>query len=66
MNDTSALTQYGFTWGPMEVTRLGSYVPRKGQESRVVGVKTPRDQIEIYVSRTGTIRVWRKGKGELK
>lgn len=64
--DPGKTTCYGFEWGPIEVARLAAFEPRKGRECRVVGIRTPRDEIDIYVSKTGLIRVWRRGKGELK
>lgn len=59
-------TRYGFTWGPMQVQRLASFSRPKGGTAHVLGITTARDEIEVTVSRTGVIRVHRKGKGELK
>ncbi|WP_043735476.1 hypothetical protein [Nocardia asiatica] len=57
------LTDYGFVWGPAEVTRLTEIDGRV-----VVGIRTATGQeITIYVSATGrSIRVFKKGHGELK
>jgi hypothetical protein len=60
-------TQYGFTWGPLEVTRLAHFKPRGDRESYVVRVATETGKhVDIYVSRTGrSLRVFDSGK-ELK
>lgn len=52
---------FGFEWGPMVVTRLASYAPRKGATAHILGIKTARADIEVYVSRTGKVRVWKDG-----
>lgn len=49
----------------MEVTRIASFAPRKGRYARILGVRTPRADVEIYVTQTGMVRVWKNGK-ELK
>lgn len=64
-------TDYGFHWDNdlgdvAEVEARSSFAPRKGQHCRVVGVKTGRDNVDLYISKTGKIRVFRNGKGELK
>lgn len=67
-------TQYGFTWGPIEVQRLASFISsvrRDKGECLVIGVytgegKNRKQKLEIYASPTGqSVRVWRDGK-ELK
>lgn len=59
----SELTEYGFKWGPMELTRLVSIDGRVWfQVTTEAG-----QQIEVYISRTGrSVRVFKRGKGELK
>lgn len=66
MNDE--LTQYGFTWGPMEVTRITSFSRGKNRgTSRILELNTDAGRkLQIYVSPTGrSVRVWRDGE-ELK
>lgn len=56
------LTDYGFTFGPAEVSRM-VYVPRRG---RVLEVKTPRHTLHIYITPKGhKVRVYENGE-ELK
>ncbi len=46
---------YGFEYGSAEVTRICS------NESKgwvVVGVDTPKANVQIYVTKTGKVRVW--------
>lgn len=53
---------YGFKWGPVEVTRIAHFEPRKGRECYALEV----NGVNIYVSKTGrSVRVFRDGK-ELK
>lgn len=55
-------TPYGFKWGPVEVTRIAHFAPRKDRESYCLEV----NDLNIYVSKTGrSVRVFRDGK-ELK
>lgn len=58
---TSALTQYGFTFGSADVKRLMSD-EKKGWI--YLSVDTPRKSqgIKIYVTKTGKLRVYRNGK----
>jgi hypothetical protein len=67
MTAGGADTQYGFTWGPLEVTRMARFKPGKDRESYVVQVTTETGRsVQIYVSRTGrSLRVFDSGK-ELK
>jgi hypothetical protein len=55
----STNTQYGFTWGPMDVVRYMEYRGR-----RVLGVETNgKRRLEVAVSPKGNnIRVWLDGK----
>ena len=52
-------TRYGFEYGSAKITRLFSD-DKKGWVT--LEVKTPKQEIQIYVTRTGKIRV--HGKGE--
>jgi hypothetical protein len=55
-------TEFGFNWGPAEVTRCAT-LP---EDRRVVRVKTPHRTLDIYISATGrSVRVFEPGKGEL-
>ena len=47
--------QYGFEWGPVKVQRHFSD-EKKGWV--VFGVKTERQELQIYVTKTGKIRVY--------
>lgn len=56
------VTQYGFLWGPMEVSRLADIGTH-----RVIRVEAGKHHIEIYVSPTGrSIRVFDDKNRELK
>ena len=61
--DVGDATAYGFTWGPITVTRM-ALLPG---DRRVLGIDVNgRLALEIYVSRTGkAVRVFRGGR-ELK
>lgn len=49
------LTDFGFKWGPAEVTRMIAVDGR----GRVIGVRAPGGRLQIYVSEKGRrIRVW--------
>ena len=54
---------YGFRYGSAEVTRL---VSDHAKGWVLVGVKTPKQEIQIYVTRTGKIRVHSVSGGEWK
>jgi len=54
------LTPFGFDLGSAKVER---WFTRK--DSVTFGIRTPRDEIQIYVTKTGKVRVWNK-KGEMK
>lgn len=47
-------TAYGFKWGAADVCRIAS-VDKRGWV--VIGVTTPRHRLELYVTKTGMIRV---------
>ena len=48
-------TPYGFIWGAANIKRLFSH-----NETVTLGMKTPRTDIQIYVTRTGFVRVFDK------
>ena len=48
-------TQYGFEYGAAKVVRVGS-VEKEGWVW--IGMKTPKGEINIYVTKTGKIRVF--------
>ena len=47
-------TEYGFQWGEATVTRLFSD-EQKGYVT--IGVKSSREELQIYVTKSGKIRV---------
>lgn len=49
-----AETQYGFDYGAAEITRIFSD-PKKGWIT--LGLKTPKQDLQIYVTRTGKVRI---------
>lgn len=56
------VTEYGFHWGVMNVTRMAWFRPRPNQEHYVLGVDTPHHKLQVSVSKTGrSVRVWRDG-----
>jgi len=55
-------TQYGFDYGAAKVNRLFSD-EKKGWV--VIGVDTPKGQTQVYVTKTGKVRVFLNHK-ELK
>jgi hypothetical protein len=55
-------TTYGFDYGSAKVTRLFSDV-KKGWV--VVGIESKKQELQIYVTKTGKIRVFSKN-GEMK
>ncbi len=48
-------TQYGFVWGAADVKRLCSD-DKKGWV--YIGIDTPKQRIEIYVTKSGKVRVY--------
>jgi hypothetical protein len=51
-------TEFGFNWGPAEVTRCCELPDGR----RVVQVKTPHKTLDIYISATGrSVRVFSEG-----
>ena len=59
MSDALESIEYGFVWGPAEVTRLARFEGR----GRVIGVATEHRQLQVAVSEGGRkIRVWLDGQ----
>lgn len=52
---------FGFRWGPMTVRRIATYEPRKNFRAHILGIKTDRADVQVYVTPTGKVRVWRNG-----
>lgn len=52
-------TQYGFKWGALTVER---YCSDEQKGWVYMGVRSPKQHIEIYCTKTGKIRVYRKTK----
>lgn len=51
------ITDYGFEWGPMTVTRMTEY-----RGTRVIGIRSDGNELQVSVSPKGrSIRVWRNG-----
>ena len=57
-----AETKYGFRYGSAEVTRICSD-EKKGWV--IVEVRSPKSDVQVYVTKTGKIRVF-KGNKELE
>lgn len=55
-------TVHGFEYGAAKIERMCSD-DKAGWVS--MAVFTPRDEVQIYVTKTGKVRVWNK-KGEMK
>lgn len=72
MMTPSEVERYGFSWPEkaepkacqVNVTRVAS-IKRRNGENRIVSVETPKDQIAVYITPTGKIRVF-KGHLEMK
>lgn len=66
MSDTGHDTQYGFIWGPIEVSRATFLGTEKRPGHRVLFIETGRDKLQVYVSDKGrSVRVYKNHK-ELK
>jgi hypothetical protein len=48
-------TPYGFSWGPMNIERV---VSDEAKEWVVVNVESKKHCVQVYVTKTGKIRVW--------
>ena len=62
MNIAFELTRYGMKWGGVELTRLCSHY-KLGWV--VLEVKTKKDSFQVYVTKTGKMRLYGKN-GEIK
>lgn len=56
-------TQYGFEYGAAKVTRIHSDEVKKYV---VIGIESSKRQIQVYITKTGKIRVFDHGKGEMQ
>ena len=52
-------TKYGFEWGAAKVERLCSH---KEQGWVYVGVESPKAQIQVYVTKSGKVRIYKQKK----
>jgi hypothetical protein len=55
---TDAVTDYGFIYGAAEVTRI-----TKLRGTAVIEVKTPKQIVALYVTKSGQIRIYHKATG---
>jgi hypothetical protein len=55
-------TKYGFDWGAAKITRCFS---DKDKGWVTLRVETPREDLQIYVTKTGKVRVYNKKGVEL-
>ena len=62
MSEYYAVTDYGFKWGSVEVSR-GFSDSKKGWVTLIL--RTPKADLQVYCTRTGKIRV-HDAKGEWK
>ena len=56
-------TKYGFSWGEAEIER-GFSDERKGWVT--LGIKTPKQTLQVYITKTGKIRIHDSTGKELK
>ena len=56
-------TKYGFSWGAAEIERWFSD-NKKGWVT--LGIKTPKQELQIYITKTGKIRIHNKQGQEFK
>lgn len=56
-----ATTQYGFEWGPIEVTR-GFCDEKKGTATLIIRTKKHPHGLQVYVTKTGKVRVFDEEK----
>lgn len=54
-------TQYGFNYGAAEITRIHS---DDKQGWVILSLKSPKAELQIYVTKTGKIRVWNYKTGQ--
>lgn len=50
-------TDYGFSWGPMQVTRVATH-----RGNRILDIRTPRAVVQIVVTPTGIVRIRHEAK----
>jgi hypothetical protein len=55
------LTDYGFNWGPLNIERACSD-DKKGWVLLLVKTEKYQSGIEVYVTKTGKVRVFGSGK----
>lgn len=55
-------TSEGFSWGPVEVIPAYSVVRSNGRYRVIEVFRGDRVEVTLYVSPTGHVRVFRKGK----
>jgi len=48
-------TKYGFNYGALDITRIHSD-PQKGYI--LLSLKTPKKELQVYVTKTGKIRIY--------
>ena len=58
MSERYEETTFGFNWGAAEITRCFSD-PEKGWVT--LQLKTPKEEIQIYVTKTGKVRIHSNG-----
>jgi len=56
-------TEYGFEWGLAKITRVFSD-EKKGWVT--LRIKTPKEDLQIYITKTGKVRVYGKDGTEKK
>lgn len=56
-------TKHGFSWGPAEIECLFADLKRK---TVTLGIKTAKTELQIYITKTGKVRVFQVGGKELK
>lgn len=60
---TGKLSEYGFEWGAAIVERLFS---NKGSGWVTIGLRTEKESFQIYVTKTGKVRIHGKDGREWK
>ena len=55
-------TEYGFEYGPVKVTRV-THCDRRGWV--ILQLTTEKSDIQIYVTRTGRVKIFPHGSGQL-
>lgn len=55
----AAETTYGFEYGSAKVERFHSDTKRGWV---IIGIKTPKTELQVYVTKTGKVRVFSKGE----